>query len=104
MRCAMQLTYRPQRTRGTGSYTLEVNVISLSWCANDLRGSIVSVNRWRYVPLMIVTIAESIVMLIRTHSPIFVDRFICSFQNAATGTTASTKSVNVVYAHSQYEK
>lgn len=44
------------------------------------------------------------VMLIRMHRPILVDRFICSFQNAATGTIASTKSVSVVYAQNQYER
>lgn len=53
---------------------------------------------------MIVTTADSIVMLIKMHMPILVDRFICSFQNAATGIIASTKSVSVVYAQNQYEK
>lgn len=53
---------------------------------------------------MIVTMADNIVIDMSTHKPIFVDCFICSFQKAITGTTASTISVNVVYAHSQYEK
>ena len=54
--------------------------------------------------MIIVTTADSIVILIKMHKPIFVDRFICSFQNAATGTIASTKSVSAVYAQNQYEK
>jgi hypothetical protein len=54
--------------------------------------------------LMIVTIAERIVMLINIHRPILVDRFIWSFQNAATGTIVKITSVSVVYAHNQYVK
>jgi hypothetical protein len=69
--------------------------------AGYVRGSDVAVNKGRYVPLMTVTIADNIVILIITIRPIFVERGICSFQKARAGTTAKMTSVNVVYAQSQ---
>lgn len=48
--------------------------------------------------------AESSVRLIITHTPILVDRGICSFQKTETGTIARMMSVIVVYALTQYEK
>jgi hypothetical protein len=67
----------------------------------NIRGSSVSVNKGRNDPLIIVTIADSIVKLIITHSPILVNLGNCNFQNARTGMTARTMSVIVVYAQSQ---
>lgn len=68
------------------------------------RGSVRSVNRCKYVALIIVTIAESSVNPIIMHTPNFVANGICRFQNAAIGTIAKTISVIVVYALTRYEK
>jgi hypothetical protein len=69
-----------------------------------LRGSVRSVNRCKYVALMMVTIADIRVSPIMMHTPSFVVVRICSFQNTEMGTTAKMMSVRVVYALTKYEK
>lgn len=62
-----------------------------------------SVNRCKYVALMMVTIAETRVNPIMIHTPSFVEVLICSFQNTEMGTMARMMSVRVVYALTKYE-
>lgn len=63
-----------------------------------------SVNKFKYVALIIVTTAESSVNPIIMQTLSLVENGICSFQNAEIGTIAKTISVIVVYALTKYEK
>ena len=75
IQCLTVYAQAPENERHRIVYC-KVSIKTSRFARASSHGSTVSVKRWRYAPLMIVTIAESMVILIRTHIPILVDRFI----------------------------